>query len=257
MNFATGQLVAVGAYLYYWLSSGMGVPFLPALMATLVLVGLLGVALHFSIMRHMSGQKGFAPIILTMGISIMLQHTISLLFGGGAQAVSLPVPVATVSLGPGVGITSSDILTIVLSLLMVGTVAVMIRYSQWGIQMRAAAENPLLAAQSGINIDRVFAVGWFITLVTLALMGISYSYATILVPDVAGVGLRGMAPAIVGGLDSVAGVLPGAILIALVENLSVLVLGESARDAAVMSVLLLVLVVRPTGLFGGRTVSRI
>lgn len=257
MNFATGQLVVVGAYLYYWFTSGLGVAFLPALMCTLVLVGLLGIVIHFAIMRHMAGQKGFAPIILTMGISIAIQHTVTVLFGGGAEAISLPVPAANISLGGNVGITSSQILMILLSLVMVGTVAAMILYSQWGIQMRAAAENPLLASQSGINIDLVFAVGWMITLVTLAVMGISYSFASILTPDIANVGIRGLAPAIVGGLDSVAGVLPGAILVALIENLSVLVLGEGARDAAVMSMVLIVLVIRPTGLFGSRSVSRI
>jgi len=85
----------------------------------------------------------------------------------------------------------------------------------------------------------------------------SASFSTVLTPDLANIGLRGLAPVIVGGMDSVAGVVPGAIIVALSENLLVLVFGEGVRDAAVMVVLLIFLSIRPTGLFGSADIRRL
>jgi branched-chain amino acid transport system permease protein len=123
--------------------------------------------------------------------------------------------------------------------------------------MRAAAENMILASQSGINVDRVFMGGWAGTCAALAIVGITYGYSTIVTPSLADIGLRGLACAIVGGFDSLGGLVPGAIIVALTENISVVYFGESVRDAAVMIVILIVIAIKPSGLLGTRSIERV
>jgi branched-chain amino acid transport system permease protein len=124
--------------------------------------------------------------------------------------------------------------------------------------MRVTAEDPILAAQSGVRVDRVYIVGWWIAITVASLAGILYAYNTALSPGIGdSLGLRGIAPALVGGLDSVKGVIPGALLVALAEVLGVRLLGGEMQDVTAWLVILVVLLIKPNGLFGSSSVIRV
>jgi len=257
LNFATGQFLMVGAYLFWVAEANLHLPFVVALVATLVAVGLLGAFVHIALMRPLAGQKGFGPVILTFGIATIIDSLVHVIFGGNTDSVSIPLPNVSVSITHTAAFTSGDLLVMGLAVVLLSATGLIVRYSRWGIQMRAAAEDSLLASQSGINIDRVFMLGWAFTLVVLTVIGIAWASLTVLTPDLENIGLNGLAPVIVGGMDSIAGVLPGAIVVALAENISALYFGESVRTAAVMVVVLVAIAIRPRGLFGSRSVTRV
>jgi len=257
LNFATGQFVLFGAYLYYYFSERVGLPFPLSLVCAIGAMALMGAMLHILFMRRMVGQEGFAPVILTMGLAIVISNAVTLLFGPGTQSVSLPLAKTSVQFPGNIAITSGGFLIMgVAAVLAVGAI-LMIRFSRWGIQMRAAAEDPLHASQSGINVGTVFVGAWASASAVLGLMGVIYGFSTVVTPDMTSVGIRGLSPVIVGGMASIVGVVPGSIVVALIENVSVVYFGESVRDAAVMIVILAMLTVRPTGLFGGRLIGRV
>jgi branched-chain amino acid transport system permease protein len=256
-NFATGQMIMLGTYLYYQLATPYHMPFLVALLGALVTMGALGAVMHIVLLQRLAGLEHWSYAVLTLGVSIVMARVVAIFWGTEERTVNLPLPVYAVHTSNQIAITTGGILTLVAALvLLVGTLW-LIRYSKWGIQMRAAAENPVLASQSGIDIDRVFIIGWAATGIILTAAGIVYAYSTVLSQSVGDIGIRGLAPAFVGGMDSAAGVFPGAIVVALIENLAVVYFGESVRDAAVMMVILVMLVIRPTGLFGTPRVRRV
>jgi branched-chain amino acid transport system permease protein len=258
MNFATGQFALLGACLYYSFTVSLHLPFIVGFLGALAVVAGIGAGIHMLFIRRMAGNGSFfAPVVLTLGISTVISQIVNIFYGTGSLAISLPIPSQGFRLGSGLAVTLSDLVTLIVGVVVVFTVQLIVRRTRWGIQMRAAAEDTVLASQSGINVDRVFMWGWAGAAAVVALVGVSYGASTIVTPTLADIGIRGLAVAIVGGFDSIIGLLPAAVIVALAENVSVLFFGESVRDAAVMIIILLVLAIRPQGLLGSRIVARV
>jgi branched-chain amino acid transport system permease protein len=258
MNFATGQFVLLGACLYYSFTVSLHLPFIVSLLFALLIVAAIGASIHRFFIRRMAGNEGFfAPVVLTLGVSTVLSQIVNLSYGAGSLAIALPITQKNFNLSSNIAVTSNDLVTLVVGVVVMFIAQLLIRRSRWGIQMRAAAESTVLASQSGINVDRVFMGGWAGAAVVVAIVGITYGASTIVTPTLADIGIRGLAVAIVGGFDSIVGLIPAALIVALAENLSVVFFGESVRDAAVMIVILIVLAVRPQGLLGTKAVVRV
>lgn len=257
LNFATGEMMVVGAYIYYWLSVRVGLSFGLSLAGALVLIGLGGALCYHLFMRRVAGQPMFAQIILTMGLATVLWNVTGMVWGTDTKMLTPPFPLQVWALPGGAFLSSTGLAVLVVALLSLGSLVLFLRFSRWGIQMRAAAEKPLLAGLSGIPINRVFALGWLLAAAVGTLGGIGFAHMSVLGYPLLDLGIRGMAPALVGGLDSVKGVLPGAIIIALVETMAVVFVGGDAQDAAAFTVLLIMLAVRPHGLFGTPEIRRV
>jgi branched-chain amino acid transport system permease protein len=131
------------------------------------------------------------------------------------------------------------------------------RLSKRGVQMRATAENPVLASQRGINVDMIFVIAFAVAVAAATLAGISFSYSNVLAPSIAALGLRGLAPALVGGMDSIGGALIGSVVVAFIETAAVTQWGGDIKDMAAFLVLLVALAVRPHGLFGTPEIRRV
>lgn len=258
LNFATGQFVLLGACLYYTFTANLHLPLLVSLLFALVVMAAVGAAVHLFLIRRVTGTEGFfAPVILTLGISTVITQGVNMVYGSGSLAIALPAGNGATHFPGRIAITSYEVITLVIGLLVLFGTQLIVRRSRWGIQMRAAAENTVLASQSGINIDRVFMAGWAGAALVLAVVGIIYGASTVVTPSLSDIGLRGLAVAIVGGFDSLGGLIPAALIVALAEDLSVVAFGESVRDAAVMIVILIVLAIRPQGLMGTKSVVRV
>ncbi len=258
LNFATGQFLIVGAFIAYSLTTTWNFPFLLGLVIAPLVVGVIGMISYVLLLKPIAGQPPFSQVIMTFGLSIMLAGAIPIIWGDAS--VRIPAPVDNgrlIELPMGAFWSTFGFATMVVGSLVLGGILLFLRKVRMGSQMEAAAERPLLASQSGININRLFSISWALALIPAALGGISVGLTTAVGPPLAVLGLRALAPVIIGGLESIPGVAIGSIIVALFENTAILIFGSDAQDAAVFTLLLVVLIFRPYGIFGRAEVRRV
>lgn len=256
LNFATGEFAILGTYLYYTYSQ-MHWPLLLAGLAAFVTMGVISAVLYLATLRPLAGREHWVPIIATMGIALILDSVMSIRWG--VENITLPVPYSgpAVNLGAGASLNYSQIAIICLAVVTFPAVVFFLHRTRTGRWTRAAAEHPLLAGQGGININVVFAIGWGLSAGLATIAGIGYGMTTVLVPSAISIGQLGLAPAILGGLDSVGGVVIGAVVAAFVTSFVTLYLGANSVDAVSGLLLLVAITIKPTGLFGTRDVQRV
>lgn len=257
MNFAIGEYMVLGSMVLYFLLDSASLPLLLAVPLTLLFSGIIGLATHYTIMRPLAAQPVFAGVIVTFGLVTVLEAVIVMIWG--SQRRSLPISFENPVYGlPGGGIiTRYGIAVIVVVACAYSAVLVFLRRSRLGAQMRAAAENPGLASQLGIDINRIFGLSWALALMSATIGGIAFAASNSLSPEIAGLGFLGLAPALVGGMDSVKGAIAGGYIVAIVQSLAVVWFGGGVSEAAGFGVLLVFLAIRPYGLFGTPEVRRV
>lgn len=252
LNLAHGELMMLGGYAFFTLvSAAPGQPIV-AVPAALLVSFLVGVAVYFVVMRPMAGHPLFSAVLVTVSLGILLRGLVIL---GWTADIKYPLAVAGYQNTPrrlpgGAVLSDVDLLSILTAgALLLGLWLFFIK-SRLGIQMRAAAENPRLAAQRGINIHLVFAVSWGISTFAAGLAGVLYASSVRLDPEVGVIGLKAFPVALVGGLDSLPGVLPAGLAIALLETLAIKYVSPLLSEVVPFLVLLLMLCVRPWGFLG-------
>lgn len=257
LNFATGNFLIVGAFLAYSFIEWR-LPFFVGIALAALIVGVIGMLAYALLLRPITGQPPFAQVIMTFGLSIILVGVVPIIWGDAA--VRIPAPVENrrfVELPFGSFWSTFGFATMVVGAVAIGLIILFLKKVRIGTQMEAAAERPLLASQTGININRLFSISWAIALIPAALGGVSVGLTTSVGPTLATLGLRAIAPVIIGGLESIPGVLVGSFIVALFESTAILWLGSDAQDAAVFTLLLIVLIIRPYGIFGRAEVRRV
>jgi branched-chain amino acid transport system permease protein len=258
LNLATGAYIAVGAYIYNELATTWHLAWPVVAVGTLAAIGVLAAITQLAVFHRLAGQPEFVLVIATLGIASILEGGSSLTWGQQARLVRSPIKDKPLHLSGGIFTTTYGIIGLITAGVVLTLALLFFRYANTGARMRAAAENPVLAAQGRLPIDRMYILGWFMALVAASLAGILFAYETALsYPGLASLGLRGIAPALVGGLTSVKGVVPGALIVALAETFGVHWFGGSASDVAAWLLIFVVLMIRPEGLFGERRVQRV
>ena len=252
LNLAQGDLMTLGGYLLF--SVAVTVPGAPALAIPLAsaLAALAGFLIYRVLMRPMAGHPIFAAVLITMTLGILLRAAIVLVY---TDQLRHPIGLLGLTNPPrplpgGAVVSTFDLLTVLTAALLFAGLFLFLRLSPLGIQMRAAGERALLAAQRGINFHLIFALAWALASFAGALAGMLYANNVRLEPSLDVLGLKAFAVALVGGLDSLAGVLPAALLVALVEVLSVRYGDPLLADVSPFLCLLAMLLIRPWGLFG-------
>lgn len=257
LNFAQGLMALIGGYVCYSIFNGAGMGFWPSVLLSLVVAAALGAAIYAIVLRPLIGQSPLLLVMLTIALSTVLGAIA--LIAWGANTDFLPNPYsANVTLPGNLHLTEFDLGTIVVTFVLISAFALLLRRSQFGAAMRASAELPVLASHRGIRVGLIAASTWAIAMVGASLAGIAYGATNGLSPDAGE--LLGFAafPAIVlGGIDSVAGALVGAVVLAEVQGYAITYLGGQYGDVVGYVILLIVLVIRPTGLFGSREVARL
>jgi branched-chain amino acid transport system permease protein len=205
-------------------------------------------------MRPMAGHPVFAAVLVTVTLGILLRAAIVFVFTDRTRhtlaALALSNPPRRL---PGGAVVSTfDLVMIAAAVLLFAGLFLFLRLSPLGIQMRAAGERPLLASQRGINFHAVFALSWALAAFAGGLAGMIYASNVRLEPSLDILGLRAFAVALVGGLDSLAGVIPAALIVAAVEVMSVRYGNPLLSDVSPFLCLLAMLLIRPWGLFGTR-----
>lgn len=254
LSLAHGELMMLGAYgLFATASLFRGHPLL-AVGASLVLALATGLAVYAALMRRMTGESVLAAVLATIALGILLRGAMSLVFGTQTQYPlrELGWANATLALGASARISAASAALVAATALVYGGLFAFLRFTRWGVRMRAAGQNPLLAAQRGIALHRVYATAWGLAVLTGGLAGMLISCDAGLEATLVTIGLKAFPAALVGGLDSLAGALLGALIVATAEALLIQYVSPLLSDVVPFLVLLAMLVIRPWGLLGSR-----
>jgi branched-chain amino acid transport system permease protein len=261
INFAQGSLLLVGAYLVSVLATGLGLPFVLAVVAAIVLLAAGGAIFQLTVLRRMLGQPVFVLVMVTIGLSIVIDSTIPAIFGGNARILGDPWGASAVDVG-GVTLNWVRIWTVLCTGLILALYFVFDRFSRYGLAMRATAADEEAALAVGVPVGRVYALTWAIAGGVAAVGGLYLAgFPSSVNPALGDVALRAFPAIILGGLDSPPGAVVGGIAIGIVEVLASGYapdwMGSNFSAVAPYVVMILVLLCRPYGLFGAQPVERV
>jgi branched-chain amino acid transport system permease protein len=254
LNLAHGELMMLGAYLLLATASTfLGNPLL-AIGAALGLSVLVGVLVYVFLMRKMTGEMVLAAVLTTVALGILLRGVIVLVWSAQqqypGQALGFGNP--PVLLPGGARISTWAALLVATTGAVYAALFAFLRFGKWGVRMRAAGQNPLLAAQRGINLHFVYALAWALSTLTGSIAGMLIALDSGITGTMAVIGLKAFPAALVGGLDSLLGALAGSLIVAAAEVGLIHYVDPLLADVVPFLVLIAVLIVRPWGLFGTR-----
>lgn len=263
INFAQGGLVAVGAYLAYQFADEMGVPFVLAVLLAVAGCALLGVVIERVVLSRTVGQPAFAVIMITIGLLFVLEQIIPTIWGYGSHNLGDPWGIETVD-AVGLSLAVRDLWTIVIAGAALGAFFLFFRYSRYGLAMRAVAIDQEAALAQGISVRKVVALSWGISGMVAALAGVTLaSGAAGVTPAISFIALAAFPAMILGGLDSPIGAVVGGLIIGITQTLTAgyqpehaAWLGDNFHVVMPYVVMIVILMVRPYGLFGTREVDR-
>jgi branched-chain amino acid transport system permease protein len=254
LNLAHGELMMGGAYLLV-ATAGLfsGDPLLALVLAAIG--GLvMGIVVYAVLMRWMTGEAVLSAVLITIALGILLRGLVVLIwttqqFYPGATFGWHNPPVHIAS---GVQISAASLAIVILTILVYVGLFVFLQFTRWGIRMRAAGQNPLLAEQRGIRLHAVYAFAWGLSTFTASLAGMLLSLDSGVESTMATIGLKAFPAALVGGLDSLLGAVIGSLIVAAAEIAAIQYVNPLLSDVVPFVVLLIVLAIRPWGLFGSR-----
>jgi len=254
LNLAHGELMMVGAYLLVGTASLFaGSPVVAVLVAALC--GLvMGVIVYVALMRWMTGQTVLAAVLVTIALGILLRGLVVL--GFTAQqfypAAMLGWRNQSIEVASGARISAASAMLLAVTVVVYGALFLFLRFTRLGIQLRATGQNALLAAQRGIGLNAVYAFAWGLSTFTASIAGMLLALDSGAEGQMATIGLKAFPAALVGGLDSFVGAIVGSIIVAMAEIAAIQYVNPLLSDVVPFLVLLVVLAVRPWGLFGSR-----
>lgn len=253
LSLAHGELMMLGAYgLYATASLFSGHP-LVAVIAAAVLALLVGIAVYLALMWRMTGESVLAAVLATIALGILLRGAMILAFGTQTQHPLRDLGWTNASLEiAGARISAVGLTLILATLVVYGSLFAFLRFSRWGLRMRAAGQHPLLAAQRGIGLHGIYALAWGLATLTGGLAGMLLAADAGLEGTLVVIGLKAFPAALVGGLDSLAGALIGSLVISAAEVLVIHYVDPLLSEVVPFVVLLAMLVLRPWGLLGTR-----
>jgi branched-chain amino acid transport system permease protein len=282
LNFAHGDVYMVGAFIGYGVLTAFDGPLSPniALVPLIVLMflvamlvtGGLGVVIEQFAYRPLRDAPRLAPLISALGVSFFLQNSALLLLGAqfrsydsfllGSDQPELFVPgplVDALFVINGVNVQVIQVVVLVLTIVLMVALTLLVARTKLGKAMRATAFDREAAAMMGINVDRVIASTFFIGSVLAGAAGVMFGLLFSQVFHLMGflAGLKGFTAAVVGGIGSIPGAMLGGLLVGLTEAYAAGYLGGRWSDLTVFAILILVLLVRPSGLLGARAIQKV
>lgn len=259
VNFAQGSLMVLAAYLAYTCAHAFHLPLWICFIVSIVLTGILGGLFYLGMFRRMVGADLFVTVIATLGLSVVVQMVTIMIWGAQVRPMpELPSARTVFRIGT-VPFTAVDLTAIFLSAALIVILELGLRRTVLGIATRAVADSSHLAALMKVRVHAISATAWAVSAMCAAVAGcvLSLIVGSVDPVSIGQLGLLVFPVVIIGGVDSVNGALVGGILIAAIQNLVQYYLGGNWVDPIAYAALLVMLLVRPRGLFGSRAVARI
>ena len=256
VNFAVGEVMMLGAYLYYAGTVSFGLPPWVAFVGALVLIGLLGILIERAVLRPLSGQPAVAVLMATIGMASIIHGGVEAVWGGDTYSPPTLLPRTPLLMGD-ILIPGTALGNFAVAALLIGGFLAFFRYSKTGIALRATASDPVTAATLGININYSQRLTWVLSGLVGTVAGVLIASSTGLSPLLAAAALGVFAAIILGGMDSILGAIVASLIVGWIEALGAGYLGGKSRDILPFVVVLAILVVRPHGIFGTRSIERL
>lgn len=265
INFAQGELLLVGAYI---VSSGVfewHLPFLVAFLLGIAVTVLIGVLFQRFILQRMIGRPVFSILMITIGLDIILRTVVLVRWGSNPVPAATPFNITSGINGFGVHFGANDLWTIMVTIAVCAALFIFFRFTRYGLSMRATALDQETALAMGINIRAIYALAWGLSAAIATIGGVFLAIDNFAIdPTLGGTALLAFPAIILGGLDSVSGAVVGGIIIGLAqvvtagyESSVASFLGASIHEITPYIIMILVLLIRPYGLFGTKKVERI
>jgi branched-chain amino acid transport system permease protein len=256
VNFAQGELVMLTAYISYSLSTAFSLSFFPLMLLTIPISMVLGLVLERIFIRPMLGEPIFAIVMVTVGLAVVLRGATIMIWGPDPFNFTAGIPTDVIFLGQ-VPFYPAQ-LYLILALAVITAIAwAFLRFSRMGIAMRAVAANETAALLVGISVSRIHAVAWALSSAIASIGGVLFAANFKLAPDLWFQGMKSFPAVILGGLDSVIGSAAAGLVIGVIENLFQGYIGQGLREISGFIVIIIVLMVRPYGLFGSKEIERV
>jgi branched-chain amino acid transport system permease protein len=259
INFAQGEMATVSTFVA-WSLVHHGMPFWGAFFLTLALSFVGGVALERVVIRPVENAPVLTVVIVTLGLAVLLNGFTSVEWGSEVKKFPSPFPTRPIHVG-GVAFSIQDLGVIGVSIALVLVLGAFFRFTKLGLALRAAALNPEASRLVGIRVSWMLALGWGLAAVLGAVSGMMIAPVVFLDPNMMQtVLLYALAAAILGGMDSPVGAVVGGLALGVILNLTgayVDFIGGTLRLPVALAVILLVLLVRPSGLFGRAAVRKV
>lgn len=260
LNFAHGDVIMVGAYIVFALTSYAGVnPYL-ALVISMAACTLLGMAIERFAYKPLRGASPLAVLITAIGVSYFLQNMALLIFGSQAKSFTSIVNLPALTLAGGkITISAETIVTIIVSLIIMISLTLFVNKTKPGRAMLAVSEDKGAAQLMGVNVNATisftFAIGSGLAAVAGVLL--CSAYPTLSSQTGAMPGIKAFVAAVLGGIGSIPGAVIGGVLIGVIEILSRSYISSQMADAIVFAVLIIVLLVKPTGILGKKYIEKV
>jgi branched-chain amino acid transport system permease protein len=254
LSLAHGELMLLGAFgLFTTASLFSGSPILAVAMAA-VLAAVIGILVYVLLMRRMTGESVLAAVLVTIALGILVRGLTVLIWSTQERH---PLHVlgwsnASLAIADSARISAVGLAFVLITAAVYGALYIFLRHTQWGIRMRAAGQNPLLAAQRGINLHAIYALAWALATFTAGIAGMLVACDNALDQTMVTIGLKAFPAALVGGLDSLAGALIGSLIVSAAEVLLIHYIDPLLSEVVPFAILVAMLIVRPWGLFGSR-----
>jgi len=256
INFAQGEFLLVGAYLTYSMVAEVGLNWPLGVLITLFLSVILGVMVERFVLRPLIGEPIISVIMITIGLSSVMRAIVNAIWGTTGRPFPPFIPSQPVQI-IGATIGEDRLWGIAIAILLLAVFSVFFRRSKEGIAMRAVADDQQASLSMGISVKKIFAWAWSIAAVTAAIAGGLVANIVGVSGELATFGLRVFPVVILGGLDSIPGAIIGGIIIGLMETYTGGYIGQGLNQVLPFVVLILILMVRPYGLFGQEIIERV
>ena len=258
LNLAHGELLAIGAFIFLILSTWAQLPIILAFALTLIGTFILGFIVERLFLRPLIGESLIEVIMMTLGLGIMFKGLLLFIFGGDIHSYPDFLPEQLNIQWGNIQIPSVNVAAFIIGIIFLIIFGLFFKYSSQGIYMRSVADNQPAALSLGVHVRRVFALSWAIAFWVAAMSGIVLGIINgINVHELSAIGLKVFPVVILGGLDSIGGAILGGVIIGLLETFTGGYISTALREIIPYIVLVIILMVKPYGLFGLVEIERV
>ncbi|MDM0120131.1 branched-chain amino acid ABC transporter permease [Variovorax arabinosiphilus] len=256
VNIAIGEMLMVGAYLFFTFAASFALPIWMAVIGAVIGTGLLGAIVERTMIRPLLSEPPISVFMVTVGLASILVGLVEIIWTADQRRLPEFLPKAPIMVGDAF-LAPKVFYGALIAAVLIGAVLLVFRFWRGGVALRATASDQAAAYSMGINVPRVFSLAWVASAMIASVAGIMVGAIGGISSSMGVFGLSVLVVVIVGGLDSVLGALVGGIFIGLIEALAGAFLGGEYKLLATFIVLVLVLMVRPYGLFGTHEIERL
>jgi len=261
LNLAYGETMVLLAYIAWYLMADLGLPVAAAIPLVILSGMLVNLVIDRFVLRPLIGRPFLAMVIATLILGLCIRGVVILVWGGMTEFLPPFIPSGSLNIG-GISISYGPLWCFVIAMFMFVLIILYFRYTDTGLVMRAVGEDHHVSASLGVSVKRVFTVSWLIAGIAAAVGGILLGRLYVVDPALGNVGVGRALPALlVGGLESIPGALVGGLLVGTTEAMAATyvdpLIGGGFREAMPLLIMVIVLMVRPQGLFGVKEVGRI